>query len=239
MPLLDHFRGPLAKREDWHSFHSYWACMIASELKSRLPTHFKARPTAQYNIEIDVATFEEQGLRTESAPRSGGGTVLLLSPQVTATRPKTQDIVEIKVWLQDDEKGRDLVGAIELVSPSNKDRPASRESFLNKIAALAEFGVGVIVVDIVTERHANFHDLLMERYDPNIESRWGAALYAVSYRGFRPEDEDKMDVWQAELSLGQALPTMPFWLKGGFGVEVDLEASYARTCAEFDLTIPT
>jgi hypothetical protein len=39
------------------------------------------------------------------------------------------------VRIYDDEANRTLVAAVELVSPSNKDRPASREAFATKCAA--------------------------------------------------------------------------------------------------------
>ena len=31
------------------------------------------------------------------------------------------------------------------------------------------------------------------------------------------------------MSVGAALPTLPFWLKGGFSLPVELETTYERT----------
>jgi hypothetical protein len=57
--------------------------------------------------------------------------------------------------------GPTLVAAIELVSPGNKGRAESRRAFAAKAAAYLQRGIGLIVVDIVTTRHANLHDELM------------------------------------------------------------------------------
>src|SRR5207237_3169824 len=57
--------------------------------------------------------------------------------------------------------GPTLVAAIELVSPGNKDRDEARRAFAAKCAAYLQRGIGLVVVDIVTSRHANLHDGLM------------------------------------------------------------------------------
>ena len=56
-----------------------------------------------------------------------------------------------------------LVGAVELVSPSNKDRPASREALVSKCAGYIRSGVGLVVVDVVTDRPADLHRDLLQR----------------------------------------------------------------------------
>ena len=43
--------------------------------------------------------------------------------------------------IYDTEYGRRLVAAIEIVSPSNKDRRESRRAFVAKVAALLQKGV--------------------------------------------------------------------------------------------------
>jgi hypothetical protein len=44
------------------------------------------------------------------------------------------DDYEFRIYEHDDD--RKLVAAVELVSPSNKDRPESRQAFVSKVAAL-------------------------------------------------------------------------------------------------------
>jgi hypothetical protein len=60
MPLLDHFHPPLSERRQWQSFHSVWASIIALELNRQLPPGYFADPNVEFNIEIDVAAFEDE-----------------------------------------------------------------------------------------------------------------------------------------------------------------------------------
>jgi hypothetical protein len=54
------------------------------------------------------------------------------------------DLVEVQVF--SDSEGPTPVGAIELVSPSNKDRPAERDAFVSKCASYLQQGVGLVIV---------------------------------------------------------------------------------------------
>jgi len=63
-----------------------------------------------------------------------------------------------------DESGcRQLVAAIELVSPANKDRPKNREVFVTKCAAMLQNNISVSIVDLVTIRHFNLYCDLLQR----------------------------------------------------------------------------
>src|SRR5687767_6832109 len=130
MPLQDHFKPPLSLRRHWHSFHNAWATYISSDLNARLPEGYFAEANVQFGIEIDVVAFEEAG-----PPGSGhhsGATAVWTAPPPTLTvpLPVITDIVEVLVFNQ--EAGPTLAGAIELVSPANKDRPAHRDAFVSK-----------------------------------------------------------------------------------------------------------
>ena len=71
MPLLDHFRLPVARDVPWESFHSNWATRLADALNAQLPPEFMAEEQthAGSNLEIDVATMEE----SEAAAQRNGG----------------------------------------------------------------------------------------------------------------------------------------------------------------------
>src|SRR5436309_10674122 len=63
VPLLDHFRPPLAPRRHWESFHVNWAGAIADALnEDLLPEGYFAEEHAHAGarIEIDVATFADE-----------------------------------------------------------------------------------------------------------------------------------------------------------------------------------
>ena len=132
--LLDHFRPPLQGRRDWHSFHNAWATFLASDLNTRLPPRFFAEPNVMFGIEIDVAAFED-----EDAP--GGPLASPWSPPApTLTLPLTlvTDVVEVLVYHR--EGDTILAGAVEFVSPANKDRPATREAFAVKCQTYLQQG---------------------------------------------------------------------------------------------------
>jgi hypothetical protein len=130
MVLLDHFRPPLSTRRHWHSFHNAWSTYLADELNQVLPEGYFAEPNAQFGIEIDVAAYSEAGF--SSSTRQSKGEPLWVPRAPTATLPfqLITDIVEVQVFSV--QEGPILVGAIELVSPANKDRPAHRDAFTAK-----------------------------------------------------------------------------------------------------------
>src|SRR4051794_24599510 len=126
MPLLDHFRPPLSVRRHWHAFYNAWATFIASELNASLPEGYFAEPNVRFGIEIDVAAFEEAG----SSAIGSAAIWTPPSPSLTIPFSIVTDTVEVLVF--GTTEGPVLAGAIELVSPANRDRPAHREAFVSK-----------------------------------------------------------------------------------------------------------
>jgi hypothetical protein len=224
MPLLDHFHPPLSERRKWHSFHHAWATVIAFDLNHRLPPGYFADPNVQYGIEIDVAAFEEG--KVNATPSSW------TPPAPTMTMPITliTDVVEVQVYSS--QAGPVLIGAIELVSPANKDRPSSRDAFVSKCASFVQQGIGLIIVDMVTDRKADLHADLLHRLNDSIPLPNSASLWAASYRPWQADQQTTVQIWHHTLAIDAALPALPFWLKGGPHVEIDLDATYHHTCRE-------
>jgi hypothetical protein len=222
MPLLDHFRPPLSGRRHWYSFHNSWATYLAADLNRQLPAGYFAEANVQFGIEIDVAAFDETG-----TPAVGGWSPP--APTVTIPYAVTTDQIEVLIYQQ--EGGPRLAGAVEFVSPRNKDRPAAREAFLSKCVAYLSQPIGLVVVDVVTELHANLHAELMARLgSPGATPE--PELYATAYRRVEHTGKPGVDVWVEALAIGQPLRTMPMWLPGGLCLGVELETSYIRTCSE-------
>jgi hypothetical protein len=236
MPLLDHFRPPLVLRRHWHSFHHAWATYIASDLNGRLPDGYFAEPNVQFGIEIDVATFDETeftpSMVLPAAPVRPSWNAP--APTLTIPLPVITDAVEVLVF--DREGGPTLAGAIELLSPPNKDRPANRDAFVTKCAAYIQQGVGLVVVDVVTDRHSHWHDELLRRLSWTGETQQDTDLSAAAYRPVERSGQSNLDIWQESLGLGLVLPTMPLWLRGNLCLPVDLESTYDRTCREHRIT---
>jgi hypothetical protein len=140
------------------------------------------------------------------------------------------DTFEVRVF--NTTAGLTLVAVIELVSPGNKDRPAERRAFAAKCASYLAQGISLIVVDVVTNRHANLHNDLMRLMEAATDLDFPAevTLYAVAYRPVRRGEQEAIDLWLRRLEVGAALPTLPLRLTGDLFVAVDFEAAYQEAC---------
>ncbi len=237
MPLLDHFHPPLLGRRHWEGFHGWWAAAIAGNLNERLlPAEYFAefQVTLGSRIEVDVATLTEGGLN-ENEPTNGSATaVQTLSwapPTATAVMPAFfPDDFEVQIF--SNITGPRLVAAIELVSPANKDRDETRHAFAAKCSAYLQRGIGLIVIDVVTSRHANLHDELVALLGQGTTFAFAAPtlLYATAYRPMHRQERNEIDLWREPLALGQPLPTLPLAVRGLATLPIDLETTYMEAC---------
>ena len=231
MPLLDHFRPPISQLHSWESFHSNWATRLADLLNEELPPEFLAEEqTHAGRLEIDVATYE-------TGPSAHSTGVALLEPKTwapsvaTATIPLVfPDTFEVRIFHTSG--GMTLVAVIELISPSNKDRPEERRAFATKSASYLHQGVSLILVDVVTSRGGNLHNDTLDQFSSGAEGRFpkSVELYASAFQPQLRGDAAEVDLWLEPLKLGESLPTLPLRLTGDLFVPVDLEASYAEAC---------
>ena len=223
MPLLDHFRPPLSERRHWHSFHNSWATYLSSQLNALLPEGYFAEANVQYGVEIDVAAFEEAA----AGPSAAGWTPP--PPRASVPLELTGAVVEVGIFSRSG--GPVLAGAVELVSPANKDRPSHRDALVSKCASYLQAGVGLVLVDVVTGRSADLHQELLRRLGA-ADAGPGPGLFGAAYRPVERGGGGALDIWREPVAVGQPLPTLPLWLRGGLCLPVGLEAAYMRTCTE-------
>src|SRR5262249_10955268 len=140
------------------------------------------------------------------------------------------DAFEVRVFQTT--SGLTLVGAIELISPANKDRAEERRAFAAKCASYLYQGVSLIIIDIVTNRRANLHNetIRLMAADPSFQLPAETNLYAVAYRPVRRQDNPEIDIWSETFAVGSPLPVMPLRLTNDLFVPVDFEASYQEAC---------
>ncbi len=236
MPLRDHFHSPDAGRWPWASLHGAWIVLMAQQLNQKvLPAGYQA--LNQFHLggqgQVDVATVHQE--REVGGTDSGNGaiaTAVWAPPQPPLVVPADLadlDVFEIQVF--NHEPATRLVAAVELVSPANKNRPDHRQAFAAKCAAYLQQEIGVVVIDVVTERRMNMHGELMDLLGLG-EAAAGPTvfdLYAVAYRA-RSEPPLQMEMWPHALTVGAALPTLPLWIGPALAVPLDLEASYLMAC---------
>ena len=242
MPLRDHFRPPVSKKSSWEGFHALWPTCIVQHLRKDLPAGYTAEPRVHLGtlMEIDVGALEsDDGLPDRSLSQNGNGGTATATwtaslPAVTVeTDPPDEYEYEVRVY--DVERERQLVAAIEFVSPANKDRDQSRESFVAKCAALLRKGVAVSIVDLVTIRRFNLYAQLMEfvGHPDSSMTRDDPPIYAASCRWVTRGTRAKLEAWSHTMSIGQPLPTLPLWLADSLVLSLDLDLKQASVFVGF------
>jgi Protein of unknown function (DUF4058) len=239
MPILDHFNPPLSIERIWNTFHHAWSATIARTLNRQLlPENYFAAPNIRFGprVEIDVGTFE-QASAVGQAP--GASALTLATPPATAVIPAVfPDIVEVVIVHQ--EGGPQVVAAIELVSPSNKDRPATQRAFVAKMSSYLQQGIALSVIDLVTTRSAHLHNewiAWMQAEAGLMRNVSETPLYANSYRAVRRGERDEIDMWLNPLRVGQPLPSLVLFLRGDMWIDIPLETTYLETCEDQRITV--
>jgi hypothetical protein len=234
MPLID-LRNPRHALFTRESFNHGWPVLLTMRLNEILPEEFIAVESPRFGrgLEIDIGAFERE---SDAEPMTNGAVAVATQTMTWAPPAPTRtivgvfpDVFEVRVFLREG-VGR-LVAAIELVSPSNKDRPEEREAFVAKCASYLKDGVSVVIIDTVTARSGNLHAALLKLLEQaagdDVEN---VPLYAASYRPVKRHQEDFCDIWAYPLKVGEALPTLPLRLTGDLFVPLELEATYADSC---------
>lgn len=185
--------------------------------------------------EVDIGTYRPAAAEADDYDVGEGGAAVATyaPPNPTLTlepRLPNQDVYEVRIY--DSRRHRRLVAAIDIVSPSNKDRLESRSTFVAKVATLLKNNICVSIVDVVSTSEFNLYAELMnflQGVDPALGSE-PPPMYAATLR-LRYEDRRRlMDNWYHPLAIGQPLPTLPIWLKETWAISLDLESSYEETC---------
>ncbi len=182
----------------------------------------------EYDFNSDAGDWESStgglALATEVAPAP----VLTFSPQYPD---------EFEVQIRDTKNGMTLVAAIEVVSPANKDREETRAKLVSKCIGYLQ--IGVVLVDPVTNRSANLHNLLMvELGGKNAPRLSGPPTYVSSYRPVGEDGDHTLEVWPYPAPVGPSIPSVPLPLRRGPSVMIDLEATYLEALADNGLTAP-
>jgi hypothetical protein len=255
MPLRDHFHGETELELPWPTMAQTWAVSLMAWLNRTLPKdEFQALTDIRLGtqVEADVAEYrrtELPGSGGETAPPRGSpqlppgsdhgpnGSVATLAIPLAVPHAAPPAVLtipaiftdEAEIEIRERRAGRPLVGVIELVSPSNKDRPGERESFVAKTVTYLRRGVGVVIVDVVTARLANLHNNLMEAIGGVTPTLMPDTPTYVS--GYRPVHRratrtNEIEVWPYAAAVGQPVPAVPLGLRGGPVVLLDLEGTY-------------
>jgi hypothetical protein len=243
MPLLDHFHPPLLDNPPWTSLYTLWVGRVVAWLNRTLPQgEFRAFANARLgsHVEADVAEYARQASNGNGVYGGSGtgGTATAAeteAPPVTASIPAVfPDDIEVQI-----SEGRHLMqlaGVIEFVSPGNKKEDDERVAFVGKCAAYLQRGIGLVIVDVVTNRLANFHNELMQAIGgkrPPLMS--DTPTYVTGYRPARREERNVIDIWTHPAVVGQPIPAVALALRRGPLVTLDLEGTYTEAVTDSGL----
>lgn len=216
-----------------------WPASIVQQLRKKLPPGFVAEPRVHLGtlMEVDVGALEADEVPRIGHANGNGGVATALwtaAEPVVAVETDPPDEYEYEVLVFDLERERTLVAAIEFVSPANKDRPESRQSFVAKCAALLRKGIAVSIVDLVTIRRFNLYAQLMEfiGHPDRTMSQEEPPIYAASCRWVTKGTRALLEAWSHTLVVNQSLPTLPLWLRDDLVIALDLEQSYEQACSD-------
>jgi hypothetical protein len=217
----------------FHDFHNAWLTEIRNTLNGGLlPSGYYCLTEQHAGRSIaDILTLHAGPTVSPPAPPEGGIAVAEVEPRVRRTltfdapppvaRGKRRTLVVRHV------NGHRIVALLEVVSPSNKDRPRHVAQFARKVAGALRAGVHVLVVDLfppgphdlagIHGENAQWVDEAAEPY----RLPPGEPLTLASYT-----DGDRPKAYLEHLTVGWALPEMPLFLAPGRYVNVPLEPTY-------------
>jgi hypothetical protein len=227
MPLHD-----WADERGWDSVHPLWMTYLIEYIQPRLPDGYKAFLGGVPALTVATANGKpDVGVRRwgpeQPAAAAAVGTAVLEpdQEQSVAIRLDPQRAVHIDLHGQ-------LVAAIELVSPRNKDRADAKETYTNRYLGYLRLGVHLLLVDVLPKpRGFSFADALTVGLGMDLSPL--PSPFAAAYRVGEvvPVGDDMgslVGVWRRPLAVGQPLPTLPLPLSVHRAVSVDLEETYHR-----------
>ena len=231
MPLLDHFHHPDKRRLPWPTMSQAWGVALIGWLNRHLSREeFRAELNFRLgtHVEADVAELRDDDVPPGVSRNGAIATVAIpIPPAVLTLDAFFPDDIEVEIREEHD-RAR-VVGVIELVSPANKKEANEREAFVTKCVAYLRRGIGLVIIDMVTNRLANLHNELLRVIGPSgTQALDNVPTYVAGYRPIhrRESERNQIEVWPYPAVVGQPIPTVPLGLRGGPTVLLDLEGTY-------------
>jgi hypothetical protein len=215
----------------WDSVHQLWINSLLYWAQDRLPAGYRAYLGSVPGLAISAESGRpDLGVRTWQPPC---GEAPRPEALVEGPRPDFQAVAVLHAEPQSAVhilRHGQLVAAVELVSPRNKDRPSSREFYRNRYLSYLWSGAHLMLVD-VHRRPLGFSFVEVMAAELECQFPVGLPPHVVSWNVGGPTPEGGrflLDGWYRSLAVGEPLPTLPLALTAEKSLLIDLEHTYAE-----------
>jgi hypothetical protein len=213
----------------WDGVHLLWLAQLLDWVQPRLPPGFRA-----YVGSVPALTLEAIEGKPDVTVRGWREPVTALAPNSTLSLAPDRETVatfslDAQRAIHIDWHGQ-LIAAIELVSPRNKDRLDAKTRYARRSLGYLRQGVHLMLVDVFAHPAGfSFADEVSD--DLGLGEPPTPPPFAISYRVGSPVPlGDAMGtpvaLWRRSLAVGQPLPEIPLPLDEDVAVVIDLEATY-------------
>jgi hypothetical protein len=222
MPLHD-----WTAERSWDSVHPVWLTYLLEYVQGRLPPGYKAFLGGVPSLTVDSGHGKPDVSVPQWGPAPAAETVMsgtsVLGPDLEANvsiRLDPQRAVHIDFHGQ-------LIAAIEIVSPRNKDLATAKDTYTSRYLGYMRLGVHLMLVDVLPRpKGFSFSDAITNDLGLDLPP---LPPFAATYRigEVVPVGEDMgnlVGLWRRPLQVGQPLPALP--LNVHQAVVIDLEETY-------------
>ena len=222
MPLHD-----WAALSGWEGVHQVWIVELLYWIKPRLPQGYRAYigTTPAFAIGAPAAERPDVGVRDWASgdDPQAAPTVVPSAAPVATLQGESALLIECR---------GQLIAALELVSPRNKDRPAACAAYASTYVGYLLKGIHLLLVD-VHRRPLQFSFADQIASELRLDQPACPAPFALAYRVGEPAPAGGrfLAVWRRPLTVGSPLPSLRLPLSVEESVLVDLEATYTRAAA--------
>ncbi len=213
----------------WDGVHLLWLAQLLDWIQPRLPSGFRAYVGSVPALTLEAGNGKPdvtvRGWRSPPRDAAPSGSAAL-APDRAAVATFTLDSQRA---IHVDWHGQ-LIAAVEIVSPRNKDRLDSKARYSRRYLGYLRQGVHLMLIDVFSQPAGfSFADAISD--DLGLDEPATPPPHAISYRidGPVPRDEEmgtEIAIWRRLLRVGQSLPELLLPLDEDQGVIIDLERTY-------------
>jgi Protein of unknown function (DUF4058) len=219
----------------FHAFHQDWIGVLARALNAGvLPDdYFALREQSIRDPIPDVLT-----LKLSEEPDGSIGTSTGLAVAAPPPRARLVRHAEDRIYARKADRiavrhrHGHIVSVVEIVSPGNKASKNELRAFVEKTANLIVQGVHLLVIDLFPPSNRDPQGIHKAIWDEFIEEDFALPadqpLTVAAYDAGPPAI-----AYVEQVAVGDALPSMPIFLKPDFYVPAPLDETYRTTWDEF------